>query len=328
MRAPVRTPRRLYGRARGGRPLAAVVVLLAVAGCSGVHSGAGSSSSADSGGSGVGSARGAVGSSSEGEAGGGQAAQPGDVTGGAGGRLSAKSSSQVDPSLIGRSLIRTGSVSLRSDDISSVLAKIDQLIARDGGFIASETTSTDTHGVAVRSSVDLAVPVSDFRTAYDEVASYGDLVSRSSSTRDVTAQVVDVDSRVKSAHDSIAQLRQLFSRATKLGDVIALEDELSQREADLEALQSEQRDLRAHTTMSTISVDITSSAAAPVRDDRAGGFLSGIRQGWHGLVTFVVGFAHVVGLVLPLGSLALLAALAGWVAVRRFTPRRPPRTSE
>ncbi|MDQ1671723.1 MAG: hypothetical protein QOC98_285 [Frankiaceae bacterium] len=329
MRAPVRTPRRLYGRARVGWPLSAVAVLLAVAGCSGVHSGGSSSSAADTAGSDVGSARDAVGAPSKSEAGAGQAPQPSDVNGGAGQRVSAQSSSQVDPSLIGRSLIRTGSVSLRSGDISSVLAKIDQLIARDGGFIASETTSTDTHGVAVRSSVELAVPVSDFGAAYDEVASYGDLVSRSSSTRDVTAQVVDVDSRVKSAHDSIAQLRLLFSRATKLGDVIALEDELSQREADLEALQSEQRDLRSHTTMSTISVDITSSAAtSPVHHDRAGGFLSGIRQGWHGLVTFVVESAHVVGLVLPLGSLALLAALAGWVAVRRFTPRRPPRTSE
>jgi Domain of unknown function (DUF4349) len=330
MRAPAKTPRRLYGRARSGWPLAAVVILLGVTGCSGVHGGDSSSSSQDSGGSVAGSPHGAVGAPSKGEAGSGQAPQPRDAYGeGAAQRVSSKSSSRVDPSLIGRSLIRTGSVSLRSDDISSVLAKIDQLIARDGGFIASETTDTDTHGVAVRSSVDLAVPVSDFGAAYDEVASYGDLVSRSSSTRDVTAQVVDVDSRVKSAHDSIAQLRLLFSRATKLGDVIALEDELSQREADLEALQSEQRDLRAHTTMSTISVDITSSAVtSPVHHDRAGGFLSGIRQGWHGLVTFVVGFAHVVGLVLPLGSLALLAALAAWVAVRRFTPRRPPRTSE
>jgi Domain of unknown function (DUF4349) len=329
MRSPAKTPRRLHGRTLGGWPLAAVVLLLGVAGCSGVHSGAGSSSASDAGGSDVGSSRGDVGAPSKSEGGGGAAPQPNGMSSGAARRVSANSSSGVDPSLIGRSLIRTGSVSLRSGDIASVLAKIDQLIARDGGFIAGETTTTDTHGVAVRSSVDLAVPVSDFGSAYDEVASYGDLVSRSSSTRDVTAQVVDVDSRVKSAHDSIAQLRLLFSRATKLGDVIALEDELSQREADLEALQSEQRDLRSHTTMSTISVDITSAAAtSPGHSDKAGGFLSGIRQGWHGLVAFVVGFAHVVGLVLPLGSLALLAALAGWVAVRRLTPRRPPRTSE
>jgi hypothetical protein len=236
----------------------------------------------------------------------------------------------VDPALIGRSLIRTASVSLRSSDISSVLAKIDQLTTRDGGFIASETASTDTHGVTVRSTVDVAVPVAHFQSAYDELATYGDLVSRSSATRDVTAQVVDVDSRVKSAHDSIAQLRLLFSRATKLGDVIALEDELSQREADLEALQSEQRDLRAHTSMSTISVDVSSPAATSPghSSDKAGGFLSGIRQGWDGMVTFVFASAHVVGLVLPLGTLALLAVLTGWVAVRRFTPRRPPRTSE
>jgi hypothetical protein len=80
--------------------------------------------------------------------------------------------------------------------------------------------------------------------------------------------------------------------------------------------------------MATISVDVSSSATAVPASHKAGGFLSGIRQGWHGLVEFVVAFSHGVGLVLPLATLALLAALLTWLGVRRFTPRRRPRMSE
>jgi Domain of unknown function (DUF4349) len=290
-------------------------VLLGVAGCSG---GNGSSDSGSSGGATD------------------MAQSPQNASGGSAGRgadpakqVSSRGSSTSDLVLGGRALIKTAEVSLRSTDVSSVRSKIDQLVARDGGYIASEDTSTDTAGAEVSSHLELAVPAADFDQALDDVKSFGKVISTSSSAQDVTARVVDVDSRVRSAHDSIAQLRLLFSRATKLGDVIALENELSEREADLEALQSQQRDLVAHTTMSTISIDVSTSAkTAPVHHDKTAGFLAGIRQGWHGMVTFIVAFAHGVGLVLPLAGLALLAGLATWVAVRRFTPWRRPRTSE
>ena len=216
------------------------------------------------------------------------AASQQNVSGGSAGQgadpakqVSSRGASTSDLVLGGRALIKTAEISLRSTDVSSVRSKVDQLVARDGGYIASEDTSTDTDGTEVSSHLELAVPVADFNQALDDVSSFGKVISTSSSAQDVTARVVDVDSRVRSAHDSIAQLRLLFSRATKLGDVIALEDELSQREADLEALQSQQRDLVAHTTMSTISVDISTSAKPiPVHHDKTAGFLAGIRQGW------------------------------------------------
>jgi Domain of unknown function (DUF4349) len=294
--------------------MTAVAVLFAVVGCSG-----GGTNNSDSSGSGGGA--------------GGPAQDLAPARTAAGRAAPAKQVSSPNSAdsallLVGRSLIRTGAVSLRSDDVSSVLGKIETLVAREGGYIVSEDTSTDSHGVAVQSRLQLAIPSPDFDPALKEVASYGHEVSTSSSSRDVTAQVVDVDSRVKSAQESIAQLRLLFSRATKLGDVIALEHELSQREADLEALQSQQRDLRAHTTLATISVNVSSSSTTVPGSHQAGGFLSGIRSGWNVLVAFVVAFSHGVGLVLPLATLAALAGLLTWMGVRRFTPRRRPRMSE
>jgi hypothetical protein len=148
--------------------------------------------------------------------------------------------------------------------------------------------------------------------------------TKQTATEDVTAKLADVNSRVESAKASIAQLRRLFDRATALGQVIRLERELSQREADLESLQAQQRSLTAQTTMSTILVAITlppTVSTPPPTDDHQAGFVSGIKKGWDALVTFVVATSHALGLVLPLGALTLALGLALWLLIRRLTPR-------
>lgn len=222
-------------------------------------------------------------------------------------------------------VIKTADVSMQADDVAAVVDKVSALATGLGGRVSSENTSSDAKGGADNAFVTVEVPVDTFESSVDKIATYGTHVDQNIATQDVTAKLADVDSRVRSAETSIAQLRRLFSRASKLGDVIALESELSQREADLEALQAQQRVLQARTTMSTISVDITLTRPATKTsstDASGGGFVSGIKRGWDALVTFVVTGAHTLGLVLPIGTLLLLIAAGIWFGVRRLTPAR------
>jgi hypothetical protein len=242
----------------------------------------------------------------------------------------ASNPSPSEPPLTGLALIKTAAISLQSDSIPAVLRKLDEVAAKAGGAISSEDTQSNTNGAEIRTRVVLSVPAASFDRTVNRVSTLGDLISRARSTQDVTSRVVDVASRVTSAEDSIAQLRTLFHRATKLREVIDLERELSTREANLEALQSEQRSLASRTSMSTLTVNVSRppKSAATHHDEAQSGFISGIQQGWHGLVVFVVGFSHGLGLVLPLGILALLAALVIYVVIRRFMPRREAHMSE
>jgi hypothetical protein len=222
-------------------------------------------------------------------------------------------------------IIKTGAIELESDDVGQAITKIKGLVLTSGGRISSEDTATNASGEEFRSRIELQVPVGKFDAVYDEIPTYGTHADRKQSSKDVTGELADVNSRVRSAQDSIDQLRELFSRATKLGHVITLERELSERQADLEALEAQQRSLNAQTTMSTILVSITEPqpvATTKTKDDDQAGFVSGIKKGWDGMVTFVVGTAHAVGLVLPIASLLLVVALSVWLIVRRFTPRR------
>jgi hypothetical protein len=235
--------------------------------------------------------------------------------------------------IVGQALIKTAAIDLRSDDIQGIIDKIYGLALTSGGRVDSEDTSTDSDGTVNHSRLQVKVPVAKFDSAVGRIYDMARDHTKQTSTEDVTAKLADVTSRVESAKASIQQLRRLFDRATSLGQVIRLERELSQREADLESLQAQQRSLSAQTTMSTILVTVTlPPKVAPVKaaDDHQAGFVSGIKKGWDAMVTFVVGASHAFGLVLPLSALGIAVCLVLWPLARRFTPRREgsPQPSE
>lgn len=231
----------------------------------------------------------------------------------------------LDPLAIGRAQIKKAQIGLRSDKVAGVVTAIETLATAQGGFIDSENTTTDPQGVAQASALIIRVPVDTFSSTVDQVSRLGRLESKKTTTVDVTGQVADVASRVSSAKESIAQLRVLFSHATKLGDIITLESELSARESDLEALEAQQRVLTAQTTLSTITVSVaretTVAPKAANTDDDTSGFLGGLRQGWDALVTAFEGTAHALGAVLPIGLTLTALGLLAWAAIRRL-PRR------
>src|SRR5262249_19368583 len=143
------------------------------------------------------------------------------------GRFASKAAPSVlkglSPVDIERAQIKTASIALRSTQIGKVVAEVEGVATTQGGFVNSEDTQTNTHGVATSSVITLKVPVDNFETTVDAVSELAQLSSKKVTTQDVTGRVADVNSRVQSAKDSITQLRTLFSHATKLSDIITLE---------------------------------------------------------------------------------------------------------
>jgi hypothetical protein len=223
-----------------------------------------------------------------------------------------------------RKLIKTGTVELESDDVGTLLGKLERVVSAQQGLIDSEDVRTDDDGDAKTATIVVRVPVDRFEAAVDAITDLGELVREQTSSEDVTRQVANVDARVASAERAIAQLQVLFDRAQRLRDVIRLESELAQRQADLESLQAQQSTLARQTALSTIHVSISRTDQEQATDDGdQAGFVDGLDSGWSGLVAFVRATVHVVGLVLPIGSLLVVLAAATWLLVRRLRPPAP-----
>lgn len=226
--------------------------------------------------------------------------------------------------LADRSVIRTGAMSLATDDVEAarreLLAVTDQL----GGYVADEQSRADRDGRLRSADLTLQVPTGDLDTAMERIGAAGTVISRSQSARDVTSDVVDVDSRVASARASLQRVRLLLNRATSLGDVINLEQVLSSRQAELEALLAQQESLSARTSLALLRVDVSLPALAPPPDkpQEASGFLAGLARGWHALGAGYLALATVVGAALPTAVVLALLALAGRFAVRRIRSSR------
>jgi Domain of unknown function (DUF4349) len=238
----------------------------------------------------------------------------------AAGRMSASTELILDD----RKLIKTGTVELESDDVDELLGQLEGVVSAHQGLIDSEDVRTDDDGDAESATIVVRVPVDRFEAAVDDITKLGELVREQTSSEDVTTRVADVDARVASAQRSIAQLQVLFDRAERLRDVIRLESELARRQADLESLQAQQSALARQTALSTIHVSITRTEEEQAADDGdEAGFVDGLESGWSGLVAFVRATVHVVGLVLPIGSLIALLAAGTWLLIHRLRPSAP-----
>lgn len=225
-------------------------------------------------------------------------------------------------------VISTGSVGYRSKDVAATRFDVQAVIDAHGGRTDEEKSESDDQGGLLRSRIVFRVPVKEFGDAMAELDKIEGKTSSSTSSEDVTTQVIDTDVRVKSQERSIERIQVLFSRAQSIRDIMAIEAQLQQREADLDSLKQQQAWLKGQTSWSTITVNLQRQPAKKVvKDDKDSGFLAGLSTGWHGLKKVTLGAATFVGAALPFVVVLLILGIPAWLVVRRLrrgeTPAEP-----
>ena len=223
-----------------------------------------------------------------------------------------------------QALIKTGAVSLRSADVGKTRYDVQVLVDEQGGQVADDKTETDKSGEPLRARMVLRVPVDSFEDVMNELGSMETLASTSTSSEDVTTQLIDVEARIKAQQASVERVRQLLAQAQSIRDIMAIESELAQRQAELDSLTQQRAYLKDQTSMATVTVNIERlpDPKAAVAKDGDSGFLAGLAAGWDGLKTTVVAVATVVGAMLPFAVVVLLVGVPVWLLVRRM--RRSP----
>ncbi|MFJ8375237.1 DUF4349 domain-containing protein [Streptomyces sp. NPDC094461] len=224
----------------------------------------------------------------------------------------------------GTHVIRTAALSVEVRNVPKAAAVARSAAEGAGGLVADEKTER-VDGTHDMSRLVLRVPQGEYEAVLKRLAGTGKLLSRTSSARDVTDQVVDVESRIATQRASVARVRKLMDQAEKLSDVVTLEGELSSRQASLESLLAQQASLKDRTTLATITLELTEPETA-AKDDDGPGFLDALGGGWQAFVTALLWLAMAVGAAAPfLAAAAVLLLL--WRLVRHRLPgRRAPRT--
>jgi hypothetical protein len=174
-----------------------------------------------------------------------------------------------------------------------------------------------------RAILELRIPSDRLTATLDELKQLGELEELALSSDDVTIEVRDLEARTGALRSSIERLLALQTAAADVADLIALESAISDRQAELESLEAQQRYYADQVSLSTIVLTLGSEESAPL--DVPDSFWTGLSTGWESLLAFLGGSLVVLGVVLPwllvLGVLGILA----WAIARNVRGRRRSR---
>ncbi|MEU8800840.1 DUF4349 domain-containing protein [Spirillospora sp. NPDC048819] len=203
------------------------------------------------------------------------------------------------PLATAREVVHSAELRVRADDVDASAAKAKQMVIGAGGYIERESTRTEP---SPRAEIALKIPSDHYTDLLNRLGTQlGTKLSLRQEAEDVTGEVADVEARVRSAEAALTSFRKLYEKANSIGEIINLEEEIAERESDLEALQARQKSLQHRTQFATVTVTLVgkSAPAEDPDDDGSGGFLGGLQSGWGAFTAFVGGVATVFGWLLP-----------------------------
>lgn len=292
----------------------ALALLVVLAGCGG----AGSGNAGADGGDG---AEVAGGGSGGGDAGGGD-------DGGAGGSAEQSFEADVggDAAVQQRMVIRTGEVAIEVDDYEETRSSLTEMARDRGGYVSDSNQRTHRRGnrTWTTGQVVLRVPSDQFSAAFEEAKGHGTVESASTSSEDVTDQLVDIEARLDNLRAERDRLRTLYEEANETEDVLRVSQELSDVQEEIERLEARQRNLESQVQLATITVQINEEEPdSEPRPESAAwwetGVLTAFLSSVSGVVTvvqaLVVGAAYVAPYVLVFGTPVVLLAYLGWSRV-------------
>ena len=166
----------------------------------------------------------------------------------------------VNPIDLGRDIIYTATVTVEVNDVAAASREATQIMQSFGGLLFGQETQG---GPDARTTLIFRVLPTDFAEALDRLGSIGSVRDQRISADDVTERVVDLQSRINTAAASVERLQALLAGATNINDVAELENQLLQRETNLETLRGQLRTVQDQVDLATITLTITEAVIRP-----------------------------------------------------------------
>jgi Domain of unknown function (DUF4349) len=223
------------------------------------------------------------------------------------------------PALASR-IVKTGDIGLvvAKGKLGASVDQLGSLAVGLGGYVAD--TKANEGGSTPTADITLQVPVDRFEAALRGTRALGRPISVATSSKDVTADYVDLDARIHSLQATRDQFLQILAKATTIGDTLAVQQQLTGIQTQIEQLQGQQRVLDSQTSYSTLAVHVSEPDSSPGVPKPP----SGWSKAWvHARHSFTHGLEAVIGWLGGFGVFAicvialLLAGRVSWSAIRR-----------
>lgn len=195
-----------------------------------------------------------------------------------------------------RMIIYNGYISLETDDIDGTLNRIRSLAEGYNGYVAG--TSRSMIGNQVVADITIRIPQNRFRSAIDDILTYGKVLDERTTSEDVTEQYIDLKARLKNLEILEESLADLLNRTATIEEILKVEQELARVRGDIDSLQGQLNYLERNVTMSMIKVSLREppSPFTPPGIDWGETFETAIR----GLFAVISGLIILIIVIIPL----------------------------
>jgi hypothetical protein len=229
----------------------------------------------------------------------------------------------AQPEAVDRQVITTGYVTITVDKPVDAAADAIRIVESTGGRVDGRSEFAPTEGNEGSATLTLRIPADSLDATLEKLRELGDVQEVSLDATDVTMETQDLDARITAMRASVDRLLALLQTATDTENLITLETAISDRQAQLESMESQQRYYADQISLSTVTLNLVSEyTAPPAQPDN---FLDGLVAGWHAFVGFFAGLLVAIGVLLPWIILGGVIALVVIVLVKR---RRRARVAE
>jgi hypothetical protein len=172
---------------------------------------------------------------------------------------------------IERLIIREGNITLEVEDTRATRDAIEALVASladKGAFIISGNEYGGEDENIPYINIVIRVPVDEFDNVMDEIDGMAlDVLERSEFGEDVTEQYVDLQARIESMEAARDRLLDIMRNADTTEDLLFAEQQLTQREVEIEALKGRLQYLGEAASLSRITVNLQPYILSQPRDD-------------------------------------------------------------
>ncbi len=221
-----------------------------------------------------------------------------------------------------RQVITTGYVTITVEKPMDAAAEAIRITEQSGGRVDGRTETAPINGNEGSATLTLRIPSDTLTATLDKLRKLGAVQEVSLNSSDVTMATQDLDARIKALTASIDRLLGLLATATDTENLITLETAISDRQTELESLESQRRYYADQVSLSTVTLNLVSDFTAPVAEPD--NFFSGLIAGWNAFVAFFAGLLVALGVALPwlvfLGVIAVIVV----VLVKRRAARPQP----
>lgn len=211
-------------------------------------------------------------------------------------------------------MIRTGYATVEVSKLDHAINEVRSLATNFGGYITNSSSSGGRD--QVRSAMfEIRIPAQRYDDAVAALAGIGRVESTQTNAQDVGEEFVDVSARVENSRKLETRLVELLANRTgRLQDVLAVERELSRVRTEIDQLEGRIRYLKNRVALSTLTVNLHEPQPLIGNAPGENPISAAIRQAWRNFVGFFVSVIAALGVVIPLGFVALLA----WLGFKRW----------